>query len=279
MDFVYYYFMLLAVAATKTSAIANKETSSTTLVTALYDIGRGSWKLSPRSYGQYLEYFKRILSTNENMVIFVDEKDMDFVKNYRKQLNLDNKTDIRTPNVNTLEYFDYLQYITDILETDDFKENNKMLDKPWGFSPLYVALVNNKISFLNTATRANPFGSKSFFWIDASYGFGTDTPFTHENWNPEELQTISDKMIYAVSPDIKAYKILMNMMILHKREIPAAVNGGFFGGTVPAIAKYHQLYRKQFREALVENIVSNDEYFALSCINENPDVFYIVASS
>lgn len=253
------------------------ETSSPTIVTALYDIGRGRWEMSSRSFGQYLEYFKRILSIDANIIVFIDGNDVKFVEDCRKQLDLDNKTFIQTISVENLEFYEYLQYITDVLVTEDFRENNNMLNKPWGFSPQYIALVNNKISFLNIAARLNPFGSRSLFWIDASYGFGSDVPFASENWNPEELRNTSDKIIYAISPDIMKYKILLDMMVLHKREVPAAVNGGFFGGTKHAIARYYQLYRKQFREALVENIVSNDEYFALSCIHEKPDIFDVVS--
>jgi len=52
---------------------------SVTLVTALYDIDRGS-KGDGRSFDEYLDWFAKTLKTKSPMVIFVDESLKEFVE-------------------------------------------------------------------------------------------------------------------------------------------------------------------------------------------------------
>ena len=68
----------------------------TTIVTALYDIGRDGWKQPfNRSYSDYFQYFNNILSLNCNLVVYIDEKDLNIVQNLRSYIDSDlNKTKI-----------------------------------------------------------------------------------------------------------------------------------------------------------------------------------------
>ena len=58
---------------------------SVTLVTALYDIDRGT-KGDGRSFDEYLDWFTKTLKTKSPMVIFVDESLKEFVEKNRKGL-------------------------------------------------------------------------------------------------------------------------------------------------------------------------------------------------
>ena len=57
-----------------------------TLVTGLWDIGRGSlnegWS---RSFDYYLDRFKELLSIDNNMIIFGDQNLKEFVFKYRNE--------------------------------------------------------------------------------------------------------------------------------------------------------------------------------------------------
>ena len=62
--------------------------SKVTLVTGLWDIGRGNlnegWS---RSYNHYLEKFKQLLSTDLNLIIFGDVELQQFVSQHRSHHN------------------------------------------------------------------------------------------------------------------------------------------------------------------------------------------------
>ena len=61
---------------------------SVTLVTGLWDIGRGNLQEGwSRSYEYYLEKFQQLLQVENNMIIFGDEELQKFVSQHRKQEN------------------------------------------------------------------------------------------------------------------------------------------------------------------------------------------------
>ena len=62
--------------------------NNTTLVTGLWDIGRGDltegWS---RPFDAYLNKFEELLKYDDNMIIFGDQRVIDFAKNIRDEKN------------------------------------------------------------------------------------------------------------------------------------------------------------------------------------------------
>jgi len=62
-----------------------------TVVTGFFDIGRGEWGKYNRKTEEYLIHFENTLKLKNNMVIFIENKNFDFVRRIR-----DKVTKVRT---------------------------------------------------------------------------------------------------------------------------------------------------------------------------------------
>ena len=58
-----------------------------TVVTGLFDIGRGNWNAYRRPIQHYLQYFYNLLQLKAPMVIFCEKTFVDFVKKCRSHMN------------------------------------------------------------------------------------------------------------------------------------------------------------------------------------------------
>lgn len=145
---------------------------STTLVTALFDIGRGEWgNIFKRSHSEYLSYFKNVLSLDANFVIYIDEKDLEEVKSIRKIIDPEfTKTKILVKKFEELEIcVKYLARMKQVMESHEFKTQLIEGHTPETLYPEYNAINFNKISFVSEAIQQDFFNSEYFIWIDAGF--------------------------------------------------------------------------------------------------------------
>ncbi|KAL3878410.1 hypothetical protein ACJMK2_030763 [Sinanodonta woodiana] len=250
------------------------EYGNVTLVTALYDIGRGNWSAWKRNFTIYLEHFKKVLSLNVHLAVFVDKSLLGFIKHNRHGKLA--KTHVQVIQFSKLELFHFYNSIKDTMNSHEFLESNEMLAHPEAFSPEYVILMNNKIFFMKTIVDINPFGSAHFFWIDAGYGHGSDIFPNDGKWFPWNLMNIHRKITYIQLHNPVDYEYYVTNLLLHKFALAPAFNGGFFGGDAQAVREYYHLYHKVFRTLLVETIVDDDQNVALLCYFELPRLFNLV---
>jgi len=62
---------------------------NTSLVTAIFDIGRDKWDSFGMSYHTYLWWMRNILYLDTNIVIYTEEKFVEDITNYRKEVDPD----------------------------------------------------------------------------------------------------------------------------------------------------------------------------------------------
>lgn len=80
--------------------------SSYTLVTAFFDIGRNSWNaLYRRNLDWYFENAKRLLTLQDKIIIYMDDRYIDKIKEICKD-SMD-KTIIVPMKINQLPYYKY----------------------------------------------------------------------------------------------------------------------------------------------------------------------------
>ncbi len=138
---------------------------SITLVTGLWDIGRGDlnegWS---RSFDHYLDKFEQLLQVEENLIIFGDSELEEFVKGRRDVKNTQFiLRDLRWFKNN--EYFDKIQ---NIRNNNDWKTQSSWLkDSTQSRLEMYNPLVMSKMFLLNDARIFDKFNSEFLFWIDA----------------------------------------------------------------------------------------------------------------
>lgn len=147
--------------------------SSTTIVTAYFDIGRGEWtvnkgfreKLS-RSSDVYFDYFKRLAALENDMVIFTSSEFEDRVAEIRKG---------KPTKIITIDLGKKFKHINNkirqIQQDDTFKNKleTRQLGNPEYWSPEYVLINNLKAYFVVKAINAGLVNTPMVAWVDFGY--------------------------------------------------------------------------------------------------------------
>ncbi|XP_071123347.1 protein HtrL-like [Mytilus edulis] len=278
MGLVIYVIFLYLCREAASGDVSMKDTryndNSATLVTAIYDIGRGNWNNWKRSFLTYIQYFLHILKLNAKLVVFCEKSTEKFIRKEYGHLLHSNVVFI-VKRFSKIEFERYRHIIYNIMETDEFKENNTMLQNPEGFSVDYIILMNNKLSFLKEAMEVNIFNSSHFFWIDGGYGHGDANIFRNvQGLTPLRLLALNKTVTFIQLHDTEIYK--KYGIRIHKESIDPAFPGGFFGGYKSAVLELYHLYNKMFRSLLIENVVDDDQNAFLFCYFETPRLFNLV---
>ena len=135
---------------------------SVTLVTALYDIDRGT-KGDGRSFDEYLDWFAKTLKTKSPMVVFVDESLKEFVEKNRKGL----PTKVITQSLEEIPYYELNNDIQKVLDDEDFKGKVSCPSRVECKMSLYNVVIFSKFPWVKRVIEENPFDTEYFMWMDA----------------------------------------------------------------------------------------------------------------
>ena len=139
--------------------------SNLTLVTGLWDIGRGNlnegWS---RSFDHYKQKFSELLKLENNMIIFGDSELESFVFQHREKKN----TQFVKRSLDWFKSNDYYNLIQDIRKHPLwFNQVGWLKDSTQAKLELYNPLVMSKMFLLHDAKILDSFNSEYLFWIDA----------------------------------------------------------------------------------------------------------------
>jgi hypothetical protein len=235
--------------------------SSVTLVTGIWDIGRGElnegWS---RSFDHYLEKFSQLLSIDCNMIIFGDEELEKFVKKYRKN---DNTQFVRRP----LTWFKentFFEPIQKIRTTPEWSAQSSWLpDSTQARLEMYNPLVMSKMFLLHDAKILDKFDSTHLVWIDGGI---TNTVhigyFTHDM----VLSRLKDKLNkfsfisfpYDGKVEIHGFEY-GKMCEYSNSEVNMVCRGGFFGGPKDSISDVNSIYYNLLLETLLSGYMGTEE--------------------
>lgn len=141
-----------------------------TIVSAYFDLGRDKWKSNYRPADYYLENGKRLCSIDAPMVLFVEAKHVNIVKEYRHQY-LD-KTWIVPAELNKLPYIEFQKPFQDLLTPST---GNQQDDDLTSFLlSIYQTILISKLDFILNASEINPFKTSHFVWLD--FGLNPSIP-------------------------------------------------------------------------------------------------------
>lgn len=243
---------------------------SFTIVTALFDIGRGEWNdIYKRDIKLYMYYLSFILNLDCNICIFVEEKFVEFVRNCRR--GLENKTVIYTSDISSLVMNKYKNRMTEIMNRDDYKENQKDPLCPEVKRPEYNIVVNSKVDLVYQASIKNHFNTDFFLWMDAGYGHGTlNTPKKFEFY-PESFM-VENKISLLCLKDVNG--ICNDYKEFYEKHVDI-VNGGFFCCDIESIRKYHSLYYHVVEDSLNKNITDDDQFMVSMSYTKDKNLFSV----
>ncbi|MDF0604847.1 hypothetical protein HZU77_004150 [Neisseriaceae bacterium TC5R-5] len=235
--------------------------SKITLVTGLWDLGRGNltegWS---RSFEQYLDKFKQLLKVDENMIIFGDEELRSFVKEYRVSEN----TQFILRSLDWFRLNDYYHLIQDIRNNPSwYNQVDWLTDSTQAKLEMYNPLVMSKMFLLHDAKIIDRFDSKYMFWIDAGL---TNTIhsryFTHDKVLNNLEKYISKFSFvcfpYKASTEIHGFEY-NKLNSIAGDKVNKVARAGFFGGPKESISNMNSIYYGLLLSTLQEGYMGTEE--------------------
>jgi hypothetical protein len=253
--------------------------SKTTIVTALYNLGRENISQSfKRSYDDYLNKFSELLRCDSPMYIFADKSDEDFIWKIRSRDN----TVVNTMSLSELKtWFEFTEKTNKIRQTDSWLSQASWLsESPQATLEGYNPLVMSKMFMLNNVTIWNPFGSEFFFWIDAGIT-NTVHPgyFYHDKVlnNLESLIPKTKEFIFLSYPyiggnEVHGFTREPLARYCNTDYVKYVCRGGFFGGKKERINQLNGLYYSYLNSSLNEGLMGTEESIFTILMHNHGDI-------
>ena len=234
---------------------------STTLVTGLWDIGRGNltegWS---RSFDHYLSRFEELLKINENLIIFGEKELEGFVWDKRDPSNTQFIIREKTWFTDN-EFYEKIQTIRN--DENWYGQSGWLKDSTQSRLDMYNPLVMSKMFLLNDARILDKFNSDNLFWIDAGI---TNTVhsgyFTHDKVI-DKLENYIDKFTFVCFPyDAEneihgfTYPDINNWA---ENDVKKVARGGFFGGPKEEIGEINSTYYNLLKDTLNQGLMGTEE--------------------
>ena len=251
--------------------------SNITLVTGIWDIGRGSltegWS---RPYQHYLDKFEKLLEVEENLIIFGDEELKEFVFERR---NPDTTQFIVRPLswFTSSEFFPMIQKI----------RNNESWSNQVGWLKEstqarlenYNPLVMSKVFLLHDAKIMDQFNSEYMFWIDGGLA-NTVHPgyFTHDKVLNKLSKYISKFSFicfpYDAENEIHGFEY-NRLNSIAGAKVKRVARGGFFGGPKNTIGDINGIYYGLLKSTLEDGYMGTEEsIFSIMCYKHSDLINY-----
>jgi hypothetical protein len=235
--------------------------SNITLVTGIWDIGRGSltegWS---RPFQHYLDKFEKLLEVEENLIIFGDEELKKFVFERR---NPETTQFIVRPLswFTSSEFFPLIQKI----RTNEswFNQVGWLKESTQSRLENYNPLVMSKVFLLHDAKIMDQFNSEYMFWIDGGLT-NTVHPgyFTHDKVLNNLSKYISKFSFvcfpYDASTEIHGFEY-NKLNELAGAKVNKVARGGFFGGPKHTISDINSIYYGLLKSTLSEGYMGTEE--------------------
>jgi hypothetical protein len=171
---------------------------NTTIVTALYDIGRENWSNFRMSYHTYLWWMENTLSLDCNMVIFTEEKFRETITANRAKTDPDfKKTKIIVKELKeTNAYKKYGEPLKTLMSSEEFIAKVSFKDVPEMCQYQYNVVMFGKLLFLKEVYEQNYFPEQKYLvWADAAGLRENVSNYKNTIW-PNESKLNPDKITF-----------------------------------------------------------------------------------
>jgi hypothetical protein len=250
--------------------------SKATIVTGIWDIKRGEltegWN---RGFDHYLSHLENLMKTDDNMIIYIEEKYRSFVEKHRKKEN----TLIMCRELNWFkdnsEIYNNIQKIR--TNPDWYNQVGWLKESTQARLEMYNPIVMSKMFLLNDAAIFDPFDSSHLIWVD-----GGLTNTVHEGyfWKDNVIQSIPnyfDKFSFVCFPydgkqEIHGFKY-DRMCYYAEGEVNKVARGGIFGGPKETIRKVNEIYYSFLYDTLNDGYMGTEESLFTIMLYKYPELF------
>ena len=251
--------------------------NTTTIVTAIFDIGRDKWDSYGLSYNTYLHWMRNLLYFDTNIVIYTEEKFKNFIEDCRKNVDPNlTKTIIITDDIINLDsYRLYYDDIKTLMESEEFKKRIHF-NVPEMTKPLYNTIIFNKLFFIKNSIEKKHFDSDLFIWCDAGV-LRNDTPEIKKDFpNIDKINKGFDNKITFFSHEInfstpsKDFHLISQFRYIH--------GGCFFVPNNNDINLLIKDFKIEIEESLKRGYVGSEEKYLDFCYLSDKERYNLVKS-
>lgn len=250
---------------------------STTLVTALYDIGRGSMtgKSAHRSFDKYLGWFQHVLSMNVPMVVVIPDYLREYVADHRP-IHYTTKVIIRKfEELEAYRYYPRMQAAIDSMVAEPPHQSH-FKECPEFMNAKYQTIIFSKFDLLKEVATKNYFKTEYFLWLDAGT-FYSPPPFdpTLEWPDPYKMKSFDTRfLIPNISMDPHDTSPLADKRTFlrgNRNDICTFC----LGGSKDAIEVTHQQFWSEVNAALDMGVINNEQNLMQLVILQHPNDYYL----
>jgi hypothetical protein len=160
--------------------------ATVTLVSGIWNIGRGSMATSPqwdtmnRPFSYYVDGLRKFLAYNLPKVLFVDFDTYTLIHGLVDEANAAasasrlGATRVIIRSLSDIQRdFGHSELVDGIRSRQQWLQQGEgVRNSPQALLPAYVPLVMSKLRFTRDAARWNPFSTEAFLWLDGAWGPG-----------------------------------------------------------------------------------------------------------
>jgi hypothetical protein len=261
------------------SKVVNKESDKVTIVTGLWDLGRGDingW--AKRDFQQYKNRFFELLKSDAQMCIWIPKELEQEVLDIRG----DRPTKIYIKELKDFKlwfpFFDKLQEIR--TNPEWYNSAGWLPESPQAALEFYNPMMMCKMFMVNDSAIMNPFNSKYFYWIDGgltstvSQGY-----FNHDNvFNKLKNYTDSiDKVTFITYPyeansEIHGFERTKIAEYCGVGFVNKISRGGFWGGKKEQIHALNSHYYSILQDTIINGYMGADECLFTILTYRYPDL-------
>jgi hypothetical protein len=255
---------------------------SITLVTGIWDIGRGNlsegWS---RPFQHYLDKFEQLLKVEENLIIFGEDELEKFVFERRSPEN----TQFINRPLSWFQNNEFFENIQKIRTKEDWLNRSGWLrESTQARLENYNPLVMSKVFLLNDAKIMDKFNSEYMFWIDGGL---TNTVhlgyFTHDKVLDKLSKYISKFSFicfpYNAETEIHGFEY-NRLNDIAGDKVNKVARGGFFGGPKHTIGDINGIYYNLLQSTLNEGLMGTEEsIFSIMCYKHSDIIDYFEIDS
>ena len=251
-----------------------------TLVTGLFDLGRGSAEhLGPgfvRPFEHYLDHFARLLKVEAPMSVYIEPRHEPFVWQHRSRDNtrvfLRSVESFRTE----FPFYDRVQQVR--LDPGWRAQAAWLSESPQANLELYNPMVMSKMSMLHDQSIINPFETDHLVWIDAGIASTCGACLGDPRW-VARLAPLMKKFLFLCFPyeggeEVHGFAREPMASFARTDHVRWVARGGLFGGERSVIAHVNRLYHRWLEVTLAQGGMGTEESVFSIMVAREPERYH-----
>jgi len=262
-----------------TDAAINPDVTVVTAYVEIADVPADTEaSFSKRSRTQYLDWMRSVLSIRQNMVIFVEPANRDFVAAARK--GLEAHTRIETIDVEALRRSSHYAEVKRIIDGGYMRHATRPARVELK-APLYATFMFSKFDWMRTTIGKNPFDTRYFLWMDAGYGHGLDKRVRYRSvvnhvWPSAKKNHRMAGTVLVLGTGLHLQHLSPTEMMTTHNHVLA---GGIWGGDREKLLVFCDRFDEALQWSLANNLLDDEQSVMSAVYMKYPELFTTVDCS